>query len=141
MCCCLLLICAPIQCSNEIISFFVGILASVIASIVLNITTKYTRSCSTYMWILAQVEVFVSYVETTYKIESNNNQYIFKLWRIVFDLRERAKELTYTEDFDILSKCFSGIIKAANENNDALMHKAINGLINAKNQLTEQLTA
>lgn len=138
--CCLLLILAPIKCNSEVISLFVGILASVIASIVLIISAKYTRSCSTYMWILAQAEVFLSYVDTTYNnVQSNNKQYQFDLWRFVVDLREKAKELTYTEDFATLSKWFSKIIEAANKNDTANMCDAISGLNKAKDYLTEQL--
>lgn len=138
--CCLLLIFAPIKCNSEVVSFFIGILASVIASIVLTVAEKYSRSCSTYMWILAQAEVFVSYVDTTYEnILSDNKRYQFELWRFVVDLRERAKELTYTEDFDTLSVWFSKIIEASDKNIDTLMRDAISGLINAKDYLTEQL--
>lgn len=137
--CCLLFIYVPIENDSQIVPFFVGIIASIIASIVLNISSKYGKSCSRYMWILDQTEIFVSYIEATYKDMPNINQYRyrFELWHFVTNLREKASDLTYTKDFDALSRELSEVIKATNGKDNNPIREALDGLINTKKLLTE----
>ena len=134
--CCILFAVFPAS-SNQTIPFLVGIIASVIASIVFNVTSKYAQSCSTYLWMLEQVEVFITYVEATYVIMLGTQQYRFELWKYVVDIREKCRRLTYKADFNILASRLSDVISVANSENKEDTRKALECLIVAKNQITE----
>lgn len=131
-----LLLCFVCSNSSNAISFLVGIMASVIASIIYNISNKYYKSHSTYMWILDQTELFITYVENMQKDFLDIQLYRFKLWNTVVTIRENAHKLTYTKEFDILSNHFSAIIVAAYDDNEKNFSKALSELIIAKNQIT-----
>lgn len=134
--CCILFALFPAS-NNQTIPFLVGIVASVIASTVFNVTSKYAQSCSTYLWMLEQVEVFITYTEATYKSMLGTQQYQFELWKYVVDIREKCRMLTFKADFDILASRLSDVISVANSGNKEDICKALECLIAAKNQITE----
>ncbi len=129
----LLLQCWPSVNSNTV-SFLVGIIASIIASIIYNISSKYGKSCSAYMWILDQTEVLATYIEKI-NTSSDVNSCRYKIWCDIVTIRDRARELTYTADFDVLSSAFSNAI-AFVYRQDVSFGDAVKVLREAQNTVT-----
>ena len=123
--------------NNSVVSFLVGIMASVIASIIYNIANKYYKSCSAYMWILDQTEILITYIENAQKNDLNPVSYRFTLWRMIVDIRAKSRELTYEEDFNILSMGFSSIISSMYTNKPSIT-EALQELISAQTQVTSK---
>lgn len=122
--------------NSNIVSFLVGIMASIIASIIYNITNKYYTSCSTYIWILDQTEILITYIECAQKDCLEPASYRFTLWKRIVDMREKARKLTYKKDFNIISKSFSSIISSMYNTNDLSITEALQRLISAQKQVT-----
>lgn len=135
---CLLLCLYYSDSNNNVISFLVGVMASVIASIVYDISNKYYKSCSTYMWVLGQTEILITYCNDIQNVFTDDESYRFRLWSTVVTIREISNYLTYTKEFDILSCRFSEIISAAYDNDKEVFLKAVSELINAKEKITTQ---
>lgn len=126
--------------SSDIVSLFIGIIGSVIASIIYSIADKYSKSCSSFIWILNQIEIILAYInEIICDNFSNKKQCKFELWRFYVELCEKSYELTYEEDFIKLSYALNNIIKIVNQEhfNNVLLKKAKKDLVSIRNELTE----
>lgn len=122
--------------SNNIASFLIGIMASVIASIIYNVSNKYFKSCSTYMWILDQTEILVEYCKDIKNNFKNIELHQFNIWCEVVAIREKARELTFVKEFNKLSYEFSNIIVAIYGNNKKSFDTALSRLINVQKEIT-----
>ena len=130
------LLCPSCFNNNNIVSFLVGIMASLIASIVYNIANKYYKSCSTYLWILDQTEIVITYIEKAQNDCLEPTSYRFNLWERIIIIRKNAYALTYKKDFNILYKAFSSIIRSMYNTDDISISDALQNLIVAQRQVT-----
>lgn len=124
--------------NDNFLAFFIGIIASIIASVVFDVSSKYSRSCSVYLWILDQVEVLITYVEAFQHNLVTNDLYRFELWRNVVTIRNKARDLAHTDAFTSISTKLSLLIKAANEQDEGNLHAALLDLIDARNKITKE---
>lgn len=122
---------------NSVTSLFIGVIASIIASIIYNIYSNYSKSCSIFLWVLDQTEVLITYIENNKENFINDEWYRFELWRSVVTIRENARQLTYTCEFDCLSTGFSNVINAAYKNNIELLEKELLKLSNIRDRITK----
>ena len=125
--------------TTEVVSLFVGIIGSIVASIIYGIADKYSKSCSSFIWILDQIEVIIAYIdEVICDNVPNKRQCKFELWRFYIELCEKSYGLTYVEDFKMLSSALNQIIKIVNQKTiDAwLLERAKNNLVSVRDKLT-----
>lgn len=122
--------------NNSSISFLVGIVASIIASVIYNVSTRYLRSCIAYLWILDQTEILITYIESC-QCSYYDNDFKLKIWNYIVYMRERAQELTYKKDFNTLSVKFSEIIDALYKNDKQKLCNTLSELIKEKNKITK----
>lgn len=132
---CVLLIHYP-NSGNDVVSFLFGIIASIIASVIYNVSNKYLKSCSTYMWILDQTEIIISYGKDISKNFKKSRSHRLKLWSEIVTIREKARELTFVKEFNMLSSEFSNIITAIYDNDKKSFDTALFGLINVQSEIT-----
>lgn len=126
--------------TSEVVSLFVGTIGSIVASIIYSVADKYSRSCSSFGWILDQIEVILAYIDEVICDESSNNrQCKFELWRFYIELCEKSYDLTYGKDFETISTALVRIIKVVNQEEiegDSL-ECAKRSLISVRNKFTE----
>lgn len=119
--------------NSQILAFFVGVIASIVATIVLRVSDKYTSSCLAYSKISFYVEELILFVEKNIKDNSYNvDECKFNLWRYYMLICEESMRLTYDKDFNLISIAVNDIISSINNNND------IDVIIEEKDKLIKQ---
>lgn len=101
------------SCSNDQRSaLLIGIVASVIATLLLRIFDKYSESCYAFERILTKTELLITYIDTKVStlLDVDNNR--FELWHQYVDICGEASRLTYKEDFYFLSGAISNVVEA-----------------------------
>lgn len=86
------------------------------------------------MWILDQTEMLATYIEKT-NTSSDVDSCRYKIWCDIVIIRDRARELAYTADFDVLSSAFSNAITFVYQN-DVSFGDAVKVLREAQNIVT-----
>lgn len=101
---------------GQVVSFFLGVLASIIATLILRISEKYANSLAASSVISNKIELMLLYIEehiVTDKYDSKNCFY--QLWRYYMEICEVSVGLTYKKDFKNVSCAISGLLKAIKE--------------------------
>lgn len=105
--------------NSQILAFFVGVIASIVATIVLRVSDKYTSSCLAYAKIFFYAEEIILFIDNNIK----NNSYSvdeckFNLWQYYMLMCEESARLTYDKDFSLISVAVSNIISSINNKDD-----------------------
>lgn len=128
----------PVGDDNQVVSLFLGIVGSVVASIIYSISDKYIKSCNVFSRILNQVGIFIKSVECILDNDSlNNDKSKFELWCLYNSIREKSCELTYRNDFEGLSEKMDAIIGLLGTDAIDLIKKEKCKLVCIRNKLTE----
>ncbi len=118
---------------NEVVSFAVGIIASVIATLVFKISDKYEKSISACTDIANAIEEMVLYLERMVTRGCANYEYCSTLWLYYSSICRKSANLTYEEEFNRVSIIINDLIKLVKENADIKeIYEAKEKLVDAK---------
>lgn len=111
---CIFLRMAPLGCGdNQVVSFLVGVAASIIATLFLKVSDKYTEDRLAASKILKQVTSFVSYVDEKSTDGFDYQRGKTELQRRYIDICELSTHLSYKKDFNALSIALGKIVRIA----------------------------
>lgn len=118
---------------NEIVSFAVGITASVIATLVFKISDKYEKSISACVDISNTIEEMVLYLERMVTRGCANYEYCSTLWLYYSSICRKSANLTYEDEFNEVTVIINDLIKLVKENADLkMLYDAKEKLVSAK---------
>lgn len=98
--------------SSQEISLLLGVIASIVATLILRVSERYSDSCSAMSAILGGVDDIATYIETVAINSPHFDIHKFKLWQMYVDICEKSQKLTYEKDFFEISKEVSGVVDA-----------------------------
>lgn len=102
------------QSENQMEGFFVGIVASIISTLVLKISDQYAESGRARVQILHKVRELITYIDTEI-LDGNKcglKEHRFILWKFYSELAERAAQLACEDNFDSISIAVNDIVKS-----------------------------
>lgn len=116
---------------NEIVTFAVGIIASVLATLVFKISDKYEKSILACTDIANTIEEMVLYLERAVTRGCANYEYVSTLWLYYSSICGKSINLTYEEEFNKVSVIISELINLVKKN------ASIQEIYEAKEKLVE----
>lgn len=123
---------SPFQNDEQTLAFFVGIIASIIATLVIKISDRYFESISANSRIIKQVNLFITFIENTQ--DKKDSEFRFELWKDYICMCDTSAKLLYKEDFYQISKAASDVIEAIYTNqSDQYVKNEIQTLAVARN--------
>lgn len=118
---------------NEVTSFFIGVIASIIATLVFRISDKYEKSISTCVAISSDIEKIVVYLEKSVTQNYNYEECWSTLWLFYLSICDKSVNLTYEADFYDVSSIISKLIQQVKSNADKItLYKTKEELVNKK---------
>lgn len=105
---------------NEVqeISFLLGIIASIIATLILKVSERYSSSCSAVSTILGEVERIATYIETVVVSDPLPDIHKFQLWQMYMDICQKSESLSYKKGFSDVSIAVSNAVEVVYHGGD-----------------------
>lgn len=117
------------------LSFVVGIIASVVATLLLRITETYSKSIEAFSAVLFRTSLLISFFEENINADNYYDQkFRERLLNHYFDICEKYESITYKKDYNKISKAIKGLIDNCNKNNE------FDSVLNAKELLIETVS-
>ncbi len=103
--------------NSQVVSFFVGIVASVIATLVLKIVDKYEKSIATCCAISMEIErILIFYEENICGQAYDSKKCSSNLYQFYISICSKSIDITYLCDFLKISNTINNMIKLVKEN-------------------------
>lgn len=127
----------PNSCGDDrVVSFLIGIVASIIATLFLKASDKYSEDCATMSKILKQVNSFVDYIDEKSEDGFDYKKCRAELQQRYIDICEMSGPLSYREDYNALSIALARIVRITYaESRMEDFEEAVQSLISARDSM------
>lgn len=127
--------------NGQVTALLVGIIASIIATLILKISDKYAESCRAYNSILRQIDEVCDYTNSNVERTEDGDlrKHRFPIWRIVTQIKTEAEKLTYEKDYNVLYIALKKLVQLVYQNSAVdEIFKAVEELLMIKEKITSQ---
>lgn len=107
-------VCCVLNCDSDsqILAFSLGVVASIVASVILSVSDTYMRSCLSWGRVLSHVEQILLFIDENITDDSYQAEECkYQLWELYIPMCQESVHLTYKTGFSSISKAIDEIIR------------------------------